>query len=65
MIEKTLAYQKMDGVQQSIVRRSASKKRILYNLQLLQNVGLERWKELKTGLPLKWQEIVIELNMKE
>ena len=55
----------MDGVQQRIVRRSASKKRILYNLKLLHNVGMERWKELNTGLPVKWREIVLEINAKK
>lgn len=62
MIEKTLAFQRMDSVQQRITKMASSKRKIHYHLQLLQNVGVERWQELNQMLPTRWKNIVLELN---
>lgn len=60
-IKQTKAYKKMDAIQQRITDLSASKKTIMYNVGLLQNVGLERWELLTPNLQVRWKNIVKEL----
>lgn len=62
MIENTNSFKKMDYIQRRITTMSSSKKAIYHHLELLQNVGVDRWNELNRGLPIHWRNIVVELD---
>lgn len=51
----------MDAIQQKITMMHQSRKTITDSALLLQNIGLERWEKLSTGLPNRWKNIVKEL----
>lgn len=63
-IQDTQAFQRMDAVQQKITMMAESRKKITDSTLLLQNIGLERWEKLSTGLPNSWKNIVKELAAK-
>lgn len=62
MIEQTQAFKRMDCIQQRITVMASSRKTIRYHLELLRNVGMERWQQLNTALPERWKNIVVELD---
>lgn len=51
----------MDIIQQRITMMHQNRKTITDSALLLQNIGLERWEKLSTGLPNRWKNIVKEL----
>lgn len=60
-IQDTQAFQRMDVIQQKITMMHQNRKTITDSALLLQNIGLERWEKLSTGLPNRWKNIVKEL----
>lgn len=60
-IQETQAFQRMDVIQQKITMMHQNRKTITDSALLLQNIGLERWEKLSTGLPNRWKNIVKEL----
>ncbi|HLS12206.1 MAG TPA: hypothetical protein VK050_08590 [Flavobacteriaceae bacterium] len=60
-IQETKAFKAMNATRQHIALLKSNRNRINNNVGIAKTIGLERWKEVATGLPEHWKAIVREL----